>query len=827
MAVDQFLKSTGIERRHLRITGVVQGVGFRPFVYGLAMRLGVAGFVGNDGAGVFMEVEGPTATLDAFQADLTTETPPLAYIEQITVTARSPIGEQRFVIVESHPDTAKRTFISPDVALCNDCLRELLDPNDRRYRYPFINCTNCGPRFTIIQKLPYDRPVTTMAGFAMCPACRHEYEDPLDRRFHAQPIACPDCGPQVEFVVNHSNSEGSGQWTVDSGTVDSHQSSVVSHQSSVVAEAAIVATQAMLTAGQIVAIKGLGGFHLACDATNDDALRQLRERKGRVDKPFAVMVADIDMARQIAEIDDDELALLTSRERPIVLLRQRTDSPLSALVAPGNHMVGLMLPYTPLHHLLFHSAIPAGPTLTIDHSQLTVDYSLPPLVMTSGNYSNEPIVTANDDALTKLAPLADGFLLHNRDIHVPCDDSVIRLYARQELPIRRSRGYAPFPVKLPRAVKPTLAVGGELKNTFCLGADHAAFLSQHIGDMETLETLRAFEQSVAHFQKIFEIRPELIVCDRHPNYLSSRWAREQVDSAQLDRAQLDRARLDRAQLVEVQHHHAHLAALMAEHGWDGSEPVIGFCFDGTGYGDDGAIWGGEVMIADYAGFQRRSHLRYIPLPGGDGAVKHPCRTALAHLWAAGIPWMEGLAPVAALTSIERNVLRQQLARNFHTVPTSSMGRLFDAIAALAGVRQHVSYEAQGAIELEALSVDATHVPGHHYAFAIAEDGSTFDATPLLHTVVTDLLAGLSVAQIGLRFHYAVADLVVQLSELIRNEGYTGPVALSGGVFQNVLLLQITVERLHSAGFHVLTHRLVPPNDGGLALGQLLVANAQE
>jgi hydrogenase maturation protein HypF len=802
MAADPYTDSMNRARRRLRVTGVVQGVGFRPFVYSLALDLHLAGLVGNDSAGVLIEVEGPPSALDAFQTRLTTDAPPLAFIETVTAEPCAPTGSADFVIVESQAAAAQRTFISPDVAICDDCLRELFDPTDRRYRYPFINCTNCGPRFTIIQQLPYDRPSTTMADFVMCPACRHEYENPRDRRFHAQPIACPVCGPRVEFVENGDWSLVIGHWSLAELLGGSPKP--------VIGESALVVAQALLVAGGIVAVKGLGGFHLACDATNEGAVQTLRERKGRVDKPFAVMVADVAMARQIAHIDDEELALLTGRERPIVLLRQRVDSPLSSLVAPGNDLIGLMLPYTPLHHLLFHPTPSSDQPISNLQSPISNLQSLPPLVMTSANYSNEPMVTDNTVALTKLATLADGFLLHNRAIHVPCDDSVIRGYAGHELPVRRSRGYAPFPVKLPVAVRPTLAVGGELKNTFCLGAGTAAFMSQHIGDMETLETLAVFEESVAHFQRIFEIQPELIVCDRHPGYLSSRWARETVGNARL---------------VEVQHHHAHLAALMAEHGLDGRTPIIGFCFDGTGYGDDGAIWGGEVLMADYASFERRSHLTYIPLPGGDAAVKHPCRTALAHLWAARVAWEEALPPVAALTPVERTVLRQQFLRGFQTVPTSSMGRLFDAVAALAGVRQHVTYEAQGAIELEALAMNTTDTTGQ-YTFAIAEDGRTFDAASVIAAVVHDVLAGVPAAQIGRRFHNAVAELIVKLSLLLRAEGHTGPVALSGGVFQNVLLLQQTVTRLDRAGFRVLTHRLVPPNDGGLALGQLLVANAQ-
>ncbi len=770
------------ERHALRVAGVVQGVGFRPFVYGLATQLGLTGFVGNDSAGVFIEIEGDTTALTTFHQLLVTAPPPLAHLEDITVALVQPTGATTFVIIESQANHAQRTFISPDVALCDDCLREVFDPQDRRYRYPFINCTNCGPRFTIIRTLPYDRPFTTMADFALCPACRQEYANPLDRRFHAQPVACPICGPQLAFVA--------------SDQVDDTQ-----HATRIMGEAALQAAQALLRDGGIVAVKGLGGFHLACDATNDQAVQSLRQRKGRIDKPFAVMARDVATAQQCAEINADELALLTSRERPIVLLRKRDDSPLSTLVAPGNHYVGLMLPYTPLHYLLFNE-LAADTQHAIPNTQHTA------LIMTSGNYANEPIVKDNTAALTKLVELADGFLLHNRDIHVPCDDSVIRVFDGHELPIRRSRGYAPFPVRLPVEVRPTLGSGGELKNTFCLAAGQAAFMSQHIGDMENLETLQAFTHAVNHFQTIFDIQPELLACDLHPAYLSSQWARQQTGQARL---------------VQVQHHHAHLAGLMAEHGLDGCEPVIGFCFDGTGYGTDGAIWGGELLLADYAGFRRRSYLRYIPLPGGDAAVKHPSRTALAHLWAAGVAWDEALPPVAATTPTERRIFQRQFATGFNTVPTSSMGRLFDAVAALAGVRQTATYEAQAAIEFEALVGDEEDAP---YRFGLEWKGQTFDAAPVVKAIGTDVLQGVPTAQIAIKFHQAVADLLLQLSLLVRQEEKLNTVALSGGVFQNVLLLRLAVARLQVAGFRVLTHRLTPPNDGGLALGQVLVANAQ-
>jgi hydrogenase maturation protein HypF len=794
MPVDQ----TPAERCRLQVQGVVQGVGFRPFVYGLARQLGLAGFVGNDSAGVFIELEGSRAALHAFQNELVAHPPPLAYIEGMVASSLPPTGERAFTIVQSRTTAAAHTLVSPDLAICADCLRELFDPADRRYRYPFINCTNCGPRFTIIHNLPYDRAQTTMAPFPLCPACQREYDDPLDRRFHAQPNACPTCGPQVEFCPTpatgqelskrhrpHQQGDENDPQVTQLASQLAIRNSLFSEEPKLVGERAIQAAQQLLGSGGILAVKGIGGFHLACDATKDEAVQLLRRRKGRVGKPFAIMARDLATVQQIAHLSDAEQTLLASRERPIVLLRRRTASPLSAEVAPGNGSVGVMLPYSPLHYLLLAAPNP------------------PLLVMTSGNYAEEPIATKNDEALTRLAALADGFLLHNRAIHVPCDDAVMRTFAGQELPIRRSRGYAPFPVKLPFAVEPILAVGGEIKNSFCLAQGNHAFLSQHIGDLQNLETLRAFEHAVEHLQTLFGITPGVIACDLHPGYLSSQWAERHAGGRPL---------------VQVQHHHAHIAALMAEHGLDGEEPVIGFAFDGTGYGPDGASWGGEVLLADYQNFTRAAHLHYFPLPGGDATIRRPYRTALAALWAAGIPWDDALAPVATATAVEQGVLQRQCQLGLNTVPTSSMGRLFDAVAALAGVRQIATYEAQAAIEFEAL-VDDQYAEA--YAFALA--GDCFDATPILQAVVDDVRAAVAPPVIAARFHNAVADLILTLSLRLRSQEGLQRVALSGGVFQNVALLRRTVERLQRAGFEVLTHRRVPPNDGGLALGQAMIA----
>lgn len=760
--------TTGIERRRVRVTGVVQGVGFRPFVYGLALAHGLSGFVGNDSAGVFIEVEGTAVALGAFLEELAGSPPPLAVIETISVAEMEAAGQSGFVIVESERQDAANTLISPDMNVCEDCIRDFQDPTNRRYRYPFTNCTNCGPRFTIIEDIPYDRPLTTMSVFPMCPECGAEYQNPLDRRFHAQPNACPVCGPHVWLVSSNDD------------RIDG-----------LAGDAALGAAQALLGDGKIVAVKGLGGFHLACLAEDDRAVQILRERKGRVDKPFAVMAADLVTARRLAHISAGEEALLQSKERPIVLLRKRSSSPLSPLIAPGNDYVGIMLPYTPLHTLLLQglpSAVPA-------------------LVMTSGNISDEPIVSDNAEALARLGDLADAFLLHDRDIAARCDDSVIRVWRDTELPIRRSRGYAPFPVRLPHEVPPLLAVGGELKATFCLTKGRYGYMSQHIGDMENLETLQAFEQAAAHFEHIFRVQPELIACDMHPDYLSTRWAL--ANEAHLP-------------VVRVQHHHAHIAAVLGEHQFDGRQPVIGLSFDGTGYGPDGAIWGGEMLIADYADYRRAAHLRYMPLAGGDAAVKRPYRLALSYLWAAGLAWDERLASVQACPPAERDLLRRQLETDLNVVPTSSMGRLFDVVAALAGVRQMVSYEAQAAIEFEALAD-----PAETAAYSLMLAGEEIDPRPLLAEVQRDVLAGVSPALISARFHNAIARVVLALSEAARQEQGLQQVALSGGVFQNVTLLEKTMSLLESAGFEVFVHHLVPSNDGGLALGQALVAAAQQ
>ncbi len=746
-----------IVREQLRITGVVQGVGFRPTVYQLATGLGLSGFVGNDGAGVFIELEGPADDIDHFIDDLETNPPPLAHIDHIDRRGMTPRREDGFTIVESRRDDSATTLVSPDLEVCADCVREMQDPADRRYRYPFINCTNCGPRFTITRDTPYDRPLTTMAPFVMCPACEAEYDDPVDRRFHAQPNACPACGPRV--------------WLEAEGTAPEVPD-------------AIAEARRLIAEGRIVAIKGIGGFHLACDARNDNAVRTLRERKARTAKPFAVMAADLDTAIAVADITQEEVELLSAPQRPIVLVAEAAGSDLSEGIAPGNTRIGVMLPYSPLHHLLLEPG----------------DVWL----MTSANLANEPIAKDNEEARTKLVTLADALLLHDRAIHVHCDDSVMRVAAGGDLPIRRSRGYAPFPVTLPEPVTPALAVGGELKATFCLAAGTQAFMSQHIGDMENFETLMAFTDAVDHMAGVFRIEPELVVADLHPRYLSTRWAEENYPD----------------QIVHVQHHHAHIGSVMAEH--RRVDPVIGFSFDGTGYGTDGTIWGGELLVGDLGGFERGGHLGAAQLVGGDAAVQRPYRMALSHLDAAGVEWSDQIPAVAAAPGDERDIVRHQLDTGLNSVATTSMGRLFDAVASIAGVRHQITYEGQAAIELEALGTP--DAPGE-YRFELIEgpDGLVLDPGPVVAAVVADVVAGTPVGAISSRFHRAVIQAVVAAAEHLRRLYHVDTAALSGGVFQNVTLLEGAAQGLEAAGFEVLVHRLVPPNDGGLALGQIALA----
>ena len=774
----------GASSANILITGVVQGVGFRPFVYGLAVRLGLKGWVRNTSAGVEIQVDGPTKIINSFISLLRSELPPLARIDSIEFNFEAPRGFSGFEIMNSESLAGAFQPISPDVSICPDCLRELLDPYDRRFRYPFINCTNCGPRFTIITDIPYDRINTTMSPFEMCPDCAAEYTNPLDRRFHAQPVACPVCGPQVWLE------RAKGRRIAER-------------------DDAILSTQEFLANGKIIAIKGLGGFHLACDALDVEAVTELRKRKLRVDKPFALMMPDLKTVDEYCETNEFERTLLESRQRPIVLLRRRQGSPIVAEVAPKQVNIGVMLPYTPIHYLLF----------TQENGVQQHSFEIRPLVMTSGNLSDEPIATDNDEARLKLASLADAFLFHNRDIHTRCDDSVARIPSIQETGstgsnikeinssvyfLRRSRGYAPDPIRLPFEVPELLATGPELKNTFCVTRQRYAFVSHHIGDMENYETLRSYEDGIKHFERLFRINPCAIVCDFHPDYLSSRYA-------------VQRAQQDTIPLIRVQHHHAHIAACMADNELPEHHPVIGLAFDGTGYGDDGAIWGGEFIVADYESYQRSFHLDYFPLPGGDAAIKRPSRIALALLWQLGIDWDDRLAPVIDLCFEERQALRVQLERSLNTPRTSSMGRLFDAAAALAGMRQIVNYEAQAAIEFEA-ALDP--LESGAYLFAIREN--LVDVGEAFRGLLADVISGVSIPRISARFHNGLVELSRVVCARLRSSTGIGEVALSGGVWQNMVLLQRTVQNLRKDGFIVHIHHQIPTNDGGLSLGQVMV-----
>jgi hydrogenase maturation protein HypF len=745
-------------RTAVRIEGIVQGVGFRPFVYSLATGLGLGGLVGNDADGVFAEVEGPPPEVAKFLDALAREAPPLARIERITTADIAPRGTASFTIAPSEAGRERRTLISADTATCADCLAEMADPNDRRFGYPFINCTNCGPRFTIVRDVPYDRPFTTMAAFAMCERCAAEYHDPADRRFHAQPTCCPACGPRLS-LRDAAGTRRDGQPLDAAGD--------------------------LLAEGQVLAVKGLGGYHLAVDATSAAAAAALRARKHREDKPFAVMVAGLAAARTLCEVDETAAGLLTSSRRPIVLLPRRPEDGLAAAVAPGNRHLGLMLPYTPLHHLLLARV---GR----------------PVVLTSGNVSDEPIVYRDDEVAERLAGIADAFLGHDRPIQVRTDDSVVRAWRGRAAVLRRSRGYAPEPVRVrTRFARPVLACGAELKNTFCLAKDDHAVISHHIGDLENAETLRSFTEGIEHFRRLFDITPEVIAHDLHPDYLSTKYAQDVIDT----------------ELVGVQHHHAHIASCLADNGAEG--PVIGVAFDGTGYGADGTIWGGEFLVADLTGFERGGHLAPVPMPGGAAAIRQPWRMAAVYLDAAfpgGPP--DGLDVARRHQDLWRQVLAMA-RRGVNAPATSSAGRLFDAAAATLGVRDTINYEGQAAVELEQLAdpaqdgaYEATVTPGHPFEI---------NGVDLIRAVADDLGNGADPAAVAGRFHNGVADAVTRGCLLLRERHGLDTVALSGGVFQNLLLVRAAVRRLEAHGFGVLVHSRVPCNDGGISLGQAVVA----
>ena len=770
----------------ISVRGIVQGVGFRPFVYGLAVKHNLRGWVFNTSEDVRIEVEGAAESVKQFERELKIKAPPLAHIENITVEYHRPVGYKDFEIRKSQAQEGKYQLISPDVATCQACLDELLDPEDRRYRYPFTNCTNCGPRFTIIEDMPYDRPKTTMRYFQMCSQCQAEYDDPLDRRFHAQPNACPKCGPQVQLVDNQGN---------------------LINNSNPIAEAS-----QLLRQGKIVAVKGLGGFLLACDATDDNTVKMLRQRKKRPSKPFAIMVATLEEAKKHCYILPEDEKLLTSPQGPIVLMIWRENSSVSREVAPNLWFLGVMLPYTPLHHILLRDA------------------GLP-LVMTSGNLSEEPIARDNDEALRRLSGIADYFLIHNRDIYSRYDDSVAMVERGTSQLVRRARSYAPYPIRLPFRTKQALGCGAEEKNTFCLTKDNYAFLSQHIGDMENMETLEHFDNTISLYKRLFHIEPEVVAHDLHPDYLATKYARELGESGM--------------KLVPVQHHHAHIASCLADNGLDSR--VIGVAFDGTGMGADGNIWGGEFLVADYHSFRRAGHLEYLPLPGGAAAIKKPYRTAIGYILTllgenalkaviAREAKQSQLASIEQVSEVEIEVIKRQIERRINSPLCSSMGRLFDAISALLGIRGEIDYEGQAAVELEmaayssiiAMSLSDEAISGNNesYPYRIVEDEGIriVRLGDLLSAVIEDLRQGISRGRISLKFHNTVARMINEMCHLIADETDVSQVALSGGVFQNRLLLRRTVKLLESSGLQVFTHRQVPCNDGGISLGQAVIAN---
>jgi|688.fasta_scaffold01505_16 hydrogenase maturation protein HypF len=791
----------GRARHRLRIGGVVQGVGFRPWVWRLATACRLSGWVANDPSGVTIEVEGEASRLEAFERAIFGSPPPLASIDGVEIEvcpaeekAPGESGGKGFVIIDSHRQAGGGTSVPADIAPCDACLREIVDPADRRHRHPFANCTDCGPRLTILRSLPYDRATTTLAAFPLCSDCAREYDDPADRRFHAQPISCPACGPIVWFSDGASSAATRPQppWPDDVR----------------VGEEAILLARARLRVGSILAIKGVGGFHLVCDATDPSAVAALRARKGRPSKPLAVMVPSAEATASFASMSVAERRLLESPERPIVLLTKRGDgAPLAGAVAPGIGRVGVMLPAFPLHALLLDAAD---------------GRPMPPLVMTSGNLADEPIEHDNASAMLRLAPLVDGFLLHDREIHLPCDDSVVRVAADHLLPVRRSRGYAPLPIRMAGVGPDLLAVGGDVKATIAVARGDLAWMSQHIGDVADPGTLVALERTVRHFLSLFHVRPAAVVADLHPGYVSASLAGS--IAAELG-----------VPLLRVQHHEAHAVALLADRFADRGEPrfrrAVIAAFDGTGFHPDGSIAGGEILECAGLGIPAsRARLAPFLLPGGEACIRHPWRTALALLHGAGIPWDTRLRPVQT-AGRAAPILEGQLDRRFASIPTTSIGRLFDGVAALLGLHQSIDHEGQAAIALEELAADPLARPRVH-PFRIQSEGDgplRIDWQPLLRGMVADLLAGLPARDLAAGFHRAIAAMIVRVADGVAGDAATEAfplaVGLTGGVFQNARLVEESFAALEAAGYEPFCHRIVPPNDGGLALGQIVIGRA--
>ena len=760
-----------MQRRAIAVRGIVQGVGFRPFVYGLASRLSLTGFVRNAPNGVVIEVEGESSAIARFEAELTANPPALSTIDNCSAQSLAVRGDRDFRIEpsqvggDSAADTAR---VSPDAATCADCLEELFDPSNRRFRYPFITCATCGPRLTIVTGVPYDRERTTMTAFRMCGACQREYRDPDDRRFHAESIACPACGPAVKLV---------------------------DRAGAIVPGEPFEALAKILRAGGIAAVKGLGGYHLACDATSAGAVAELRRRKQREEKPFAVMFSSLDEVDAVCRFSSVERELLTRSSRPIVLACRHPEAGLIAPVpgvAPGCPEIGVMLPSTPVHHLL---------TTQIGR----------PLVMTSGNRSDEPIAYDDRDALRRLSGIADVFLVHDREIRVRCDDGVMRVAEGQELPVRRSRGEAPRPIRLPiPCAQPVLAVGAHSKNTFALGRDHDAFVSHHVGDLDEYSAYEAFRRDITLYEQMFALAPRVIAHDLHPDYGSTGYA-------------LERAGADGLRTLAVQHHHAHVASCMAEHGL--TEPVIGVAFDGSGYGEDGTVWGGEFLVGDARAVHRGAHFRPVPLPGGEQAVREPWRMAIAHLLDAGVE----VGSIANRVGADRaRTIERMIERRLNSPLTSSVGRLFDAVASIAGVRDRMSFEGQAAMQLEWLAAECRNDADAAYGYEIVDAGERLliDTRPTMRAARRDAALGRPPATIARLFHTSLAHIVHDVCVRLRDRNGIGAVVLTGGVFLNVVLTRACASRLSRAGFRVFRHRLVPPGDGGISLGQLAVAAAR-
>ncbi len=745
-------------------------MGFRPHVYNMAKSFGLKGYILNDSRGVTIEAEAPDMNLRKFRETLINNPPPLAQIQNVTEEWGGTLQDYpEFFIKKSNDSGSKTVLISPDIATCNDCLEEMRDPEDRRFAYPFINCTNCGPRFTIITDVPYDRHNTSMTDFPMCEFCKKQYEDPSNRRFHAQPVACPVCGPQIRLLDNRGK-------VVCNDPVK-----------------ALETVTELLREGKIIAIKGLGGFHLSADAGNENAVHELRTRKFREDKPFAVMFPKMESVEKECCIDEEEAKLLKCRQSPIVLLKKRKKTGIAPSVAPGNNYLGVMLPYTPLHHLILNK------------------FSSP-LVMTSGNVSEEPISYKDEEALSRLGKIADFYLLHNRPVHTRCDDTVTRVFRKREFPLRRSRGYAPNPIILNQSTPYTiLAVGGELKNTFCFLRKNNAFLSHHIGDLENMETFRSFEEGINHYKRLFDIKPEIIAHDLHPRYLSTQYALNCPINNK----------------IGIQHHHAHIVSCMADNGISGE--VIGIALDGVGYGSDGKLWGCEFMKADERDFIRYLHLRYMKLPGGEKAIREPWRGAVACLkdiYGENIHKLD----FNFLKDIDRqkiNFIEKMLEKNVGCPEISSAGRLFDAAASLMGIRNFCNFEGQAAIEMEMMASgnENAEFPVKIVEGDYVDSTGIIDPRPIFEAIIQDLNRGVEIPVMAGKFHNTMAKMVLEGAKYVSRITCVKRVVLSGGVFQNMLLLEKSLALLENAGFETFIHRRVPTNDGGIALGQAVSAMA--